>query len=329
MVAAFESAGATVTCAAVKPLAVRQPLAALRSLRILRKVARARRVDVIFTSQLGYVSLLGLSRRIYGLPSVVHLGLALSFTSPLFRWSMAHIEATVAPSQPMRASCEALGWPSSRMKVVPNGVDLERFRPVTDKGALRAELGLPLGMPIVLYVGRLVAEKGIFTLVRAAGILRRRGVPFHLALVGEAPAQEGASLQSQATQLGLDAAFFSLRGPTPTPELFFAAADVAVVPSEWPEPFGLTAIEAMACGTVPVVSDAGILPEIIGRKNAAWVFPQGDTGQLAERISLLLSDPGLRQAGGLACLQRVQQEFSLVDCARSYERILLSCVNAR
>ncbi len=328
MVRAFAPVTSSITRAPVRPLAVRHPLEAARSVRGLLREAGTRRIDVAFTSQLGYVSLLAAAASLGGPPAVVHLGLALSFSSPLYKWAQPRISAAVAPSEPMRQTCLGLGWPASRMHMVPNGVDLERFRPRQDGAALRAGLGLPRGVPLVVFLGRLVEEKGIFTLVDAAAELRRRGVAFHLAMAGLGGGKLEL-LKLRAAEAGLDEARFSLHGATDRPEEFLAAADVAVVPSQWPEPFGLAAIEAMACGTVPVVSDAGILPEIIGPENARCVFPQGDAMQLADRIGSVLSDAELRRSVRASCLARVREKFDLALCGRAYEAIFTSVLRKR
>jgi glycosyltransferase involved in cell wall biosynthesis len=205
MVQAFAAVASSVTRVQVRPLAIRKPLEALRSLRLLLQVTKDHRIDVAFSSQLGYVSLLAAAGCLNGLPSVVHLGLALSFPSPIYKWAQPRIAASVTPSEPMRKTCLGLGWPASRMHMVPNGVDLERFRPRKDADAIRASLGLPSGVHLVVYLGRLVEEKGIFTLVRAAAEMRRRGLFFHLAMAGLAARNERELLSAMASQLGLGA----------------------------------------------------------------------------------------------------------------------------
>jgi len=329
MVKAFAAVASSVTRAPVRPLAVRRPLEASRSVRRLLQVTRAHRIDVAFTSQLGYVSLLAAAGSLNGLPSVVHIGLALSFTSPLYRWAQTRIAASVTPSEPMRETCLGLGWPASRMHIVPNGVDLERFRPRDDGEAIRARLGLPRGIPLAVYLGRLVEEKGIFTLVRAAAELRRRGLVFHLVMAGLEGSNEREILAAMASELGLGAEFYSLHGATDRPEEILAAADAAVVPSQWPEPFGLAAIEAMACGAVPIVSNAGILPGIIGPENACCVFPQGNVVQLADKMAFVLTDADSRRAIRSRCLERVRTEYSLSRCGGAYEDIFTRVMHKR
>ncbi len=319
MVSAFASVTKSVTQARVRPLAVRHPLEAAGSLAALLGLVRTQSIDVIFTSQLGYVSLLAVTASLKGVPSVVHLGLALSFGSPLYRWSQPRIAAAVAPSQHTLEACQRLGWPVARLQVIPNGVDLEQFHPSDSGAGVRTRLGVPDGFPLVAYVGRLVEEKGIFTLVRAAAELKRRGVAFHLAMVGLAPGNERKRLSDMAADSGLGAPFFSLHDATDRPEAILAAAEAAVVPSQWEEPFGLAAIESMACGAVPIVSDAGILPDIIGAENARCVFPQGDFAALADRIMFVLADAEARRSIRASCLDRVRARFDLTRCGAAYE----------
>ncbi len=328
MVGAFARVTTSITRAPVRPLAVRRPLEAARSLRTFIRVVKSHSIDVAFTSQLGYVSLLAVAGSMDGPPSVVHLGLALSFTSPLYSWSQPRISASVTPSEPMLRTCVGLGWPASRMHMVPNGVDLERFRVRDDGADIRAGMGLPRAVPLIVFLGRLVEEKGIFTLMRAAGELKRQGMVFHLAMAGlEAGTNE--ELLRSAEQGGLGPDYFSLHGATDRPEDMLAAADVAVIPSQWPEPFGLAAIEAMACGAVPIVSDAGILPEIVGPENAGCVFRQGDAMQLAERIRFVLTDAGSRRLIRARCLERVREKYDLSRCGRAYEEIFASVQSTR
>jgi glycosyltransferase involved in cell wall biosynthesis len=329
MVEVYAAATVSVHHAAVRPLAVRRPWEAARSVYLLGRLLGRLRIDAIFTSQLGYVSLLAASRGLFRVPAVVHLGLSMRFDSPLFRWSVSRIAAGVAPSEPTRQAWLALGWPASRIHVIPNGVDLVRFRPADSPRNTRLRIGLPADGMILAYVGRFVEEKGVFTLLRASAFLKQRGFPFHLVLVGSASADQRRALEEAALNLGLNAEIVSIHGPTSEPELYYAAADAVAVPSQWPEPFGLAAIEAMASGAVPIVSDAGILPEIIGREHSKCVFPQGDAARLADCIHFVLTDTEARMALRAACLARVRDNYDLVRCVDGYEQQLLRCIQDR
>ena len=329
MVGAYAAVTAGIHQAAVRPLAMRRPLDAARSLFRLRRLLREHRIDVMFTSQLGYISLLAVAHRLCRVPAVVHLGLSLRFDSSLFRWSMPRIAAAVAPSEHTRQAWLAAGWPAGRVEVIPNGVDLGRFRPAENPRALRESVGLPGDGLIVAYVGRMVREKGVFTLLQAAALLRARGLAFHLAMVGSSPDGQAEALMAAAAGLGLGPGLVSIRPATDTPELFYAAADAVAVPSEWDEPFGLAAIEAMACGTVPIVSDAGILPDIVGPELARCVYPRGDPSKLADRLQFILADASERRAIAGAGLARVRACYDLARCGEAYERELERCARAR
>jgi len=326
MVGAFREVTDSCTRAPVVPIALRRPSAALASLRHLRRAIRTHAIDVLFTSHLGYVPLLAAERFLGGTPSLIHIGLGDTPQTRLYKWAMPRVGAIVTPSEHMRAICAAAGWPSASLKVIPNGVDLERFKPVPERAALRLDLGLDPDLPLVVYMGRIVREKGVFCLVEAAAILKRRGMAFHLVLIGAAPGKEAVELTAAAAAAGLGPDTFSLRGPTDRPERFLAAADIVVVPTQGPESFGLAAVEAMACSTTTIVSDAGILPQIVGIENERCWFVQGDAEGLANRLEFFLGHPAERVATGASLLAKVMRHYSLVQCAAAYEKELRRCM---
>lgn len=203
----------------------------------------------------------------------------------------------------------------SRVVVVPNGVDHATFTDVVRPprtGALR-----------VVFMGRVLKWKGPDVLLRA---LVRLGRPdIHLTVIGSAGFDRDAPLtayESQLRRLADDVA-----GPVtflPFQErqrvvALLAQADVCVVPSVDPEPFGLVALEAMAAGVAVVAARSGGLPEAIG--GAGLVVEPGDVGELAAALAALADDEGevarLAAAGG----QRARDmDWSVV--AEQYARAL-------
>lgn len=137
----------------------------------------------------------------------------------------------------------------------------------------------------LIYVGRLVSDKGVDTLLRALAALRQRGRSVQLTIVGSGP--EDVPLRRMAGQLGLRRQVRFV-GPRSAPEVagLLNAHGALVVPSRWEEPFGLVAIEALACGCVPVVARSGGLPEAIGAHG--HVFAPNDSEALAECLEALL-----------------------------------------
>jgi glycosyltransferase involved in cell wall biosynthesis len=181
--------------------------------------------------------------------------------------------------------------------VVPNGIDVARFRfaPRTPGPVTR-----------VAYAGQLTPAKGVHTLLAAVRHLRDRGGPaVELTVAGDGPARPALEAYCRAHRLG----GVRFAGHVDAVAGLFARADVAVVPSEWAEAFGLAAAEAMATGAAVLVSDAGALPEVVGP--AGVVFRAGDPADLADRLAALAADPELRARLGRAARDRVERHFTL------------------
>lgn len=156
----------------------------------------------------------------------------------------------------------------------------------------------------LVFVGRLVSDKGVDVLINALGRLRLRGVTPSLTIVGGGP--EECTLRRQAASVGVagQIAFVgALRGDALAREL--NRHSIMVVPSRWAEPFGIVALEGLACGCVIIGSSKGGLPDAIGE--CGFLFPNGDDQALASLIESVLSRPeivGDRLKGTAAHLAR-------------------------
>lgn len=183
---------------------------------------------------------------------------------------------------------------AERVRVVRNGIDCERFRPATNEGrvasAERAQLR-------VVFVGRMIAEKGPDVLIRAAQHLGRADL--EIVLVGsrgfarDAPLSayehELRRLADQATAASGAAIRFEPFVDRIALPALLRSADVLVVPSRWAEPSGLTAMEGMATGLPVIVSRVGGLPDLVG--SAGILVEPDDPGALAEAIAALADHP--------------------------------------
>lgn len=168
-----------------------------------------------------------------------------------------------------------------------------RFSPQPDAGTL-------------LYVGRIVPEKGLGHLL---GAMQQVSADARLIVNGDGPARH--DMEALAQRLGLrDRVEFI--GWTPREELLacYREAAVVVMPSVWPEPFGLAGIEAMAYGKPVVAFRAGATPEWLAHGETGFLVERGDIDGLAWRIRELLADPALRLRMGRAAKVRVSHEFS-------------------
>lgn len=204
-----------------------------------------------------------------------------------------------------RAVADSLPVPCA---VVPNPYADDLFTPI---GSIARRRDL-------VFVGRLVSDKGVDTLIDALALLAQRGKRVSLTVIGDGP--ESPALHRQALALGL-ASQIDFIGRRVGAALVAALNEhqVLVVPSVWEEPFGVVALEAMACGCVPLVTRSGGLPEAVGA--CGVVVPRGDREALARGIKALIDDPatqGRYQAGVAAHLERHRPD----RIARDYLQVI-------
>lgn len=176
------------------------------------------------------------------------------------------------------------------------------------------------GPPTVTFAGRLRVEKGVDVLVRAFARARERVAGARLSLAGTGPAEP--ALRALIEQLGLGDVV-TLHGQLggETLERTLDAGWVHAAPSRWPEPFGLTATEAMMRGTAVVASDIGGLAESVAHGETGLRVPAGDVERLAAALSLVLSDRALAERLGDAGRARARAHFTLDDCVARFERL--------
>jgi starch synthase len=212
-----------------------------------------------------------------------------------------------------------------KVSVVHNGIDVSSFPKRTIDASERAALRRALGgeaRTILLYAGRINPQKGMDALFSSVNRLLDCGADIQLILAGQADSQryavhiresiESSPLLKQRTRL---------LGKIAREELgiLYQAADIAIVPSIY-EPFGYSAVEAMAAATPVIASNAGGLAEIVQNNQTGLLIPvhQGsdglrhvDVSELCESCSRLIVDPELAKTFGIAGLKRVREAFTL------------------
>jgi D-inositol-3-phosphate glycosyltransferase len=191
---------------------------------------------------------------------------------------------------------ELYGTLPQRIRVVPCGVDLERFRPTKPEEA-RARLGLDGADPVVLYVGRFDPVKGVERLLAAASGLRR-DLPLRLVLVGGGGenAREDRALRALCAELALEdcVTFAGRRAHNELPD-YYRAADALVLPSHY-ESFGLVVLEALACGTPVIATRVGAVEDIIRPGVNGWVVAENSPASLAEGMRRVLEQRHTQKA---------------------------------
>ena len=221
----------------------------------------------------------------------------------------------------IREVSTVLGVPGNKLDLIPNGIDEARFGGPSDQAALRGRFTRE-GEPLVLFVGRLVHEKGVHLLVEAIPrVLQAMGAKF--VIVGEGPLKEQLSRRVQ--ELGVAGAT-QITGflDAETVRLLFQGADVCVIPSLY-EPFGIVALEAMAAGAPVVTTGAGGLGEIVGNDGSGVIVPPSPDS-LAAGIRAILGDPGYADRVRQAAHEKVRLSYRWEAIADStlgvYRRVI-------
>lgn len=226
------------------------------------------------------------------------------------QWTLRNVDYALMGTDSAADVWRAKGYRGPLMTIPQFGVDPEMFLPPTRPITGRTRT---LG-----YVGRLVPEKGVDVLLHALGKLHAEGLTqWRLDIVGGGPDAE--ALKQLAAELGL-ATHVTFVGQVPSAQMpaFFRQLDILALPSltrpNWKEQFGRVLVEAMACGAVPVGSDSGAIPGVIG--DGGLVTPEGDVTGLANALRRLLQDDALRRELAQRGRQRVLDHFTQAQIAR-------------
>ncbi len=214
--------------------------------------------------------------------------------------------------------------PPSRIRIVPGGVDVDRFATDASRREARRRLGWPTDRPLLLAVRRLTRRMGLEKLVDAMATVRRT-VPDALLLVaGRGPLAE--PLRARIEARGLDD-HVALLGFVPEADLPLAyrAADVSVVPSETLEGFGLITVESLAAGTPALVTPVGGLPEVVRGLSPNLVLPEDTVGRdaapaLGARLAAALNG-SLALPPGHRCRAYARTHYDWPVIARQTRRI--------
>ena len=205
----------------------------------------------------------------------------------------------------------------ARLSIIPCCFDNEEMWPVA-KPIARAELGIPQEERVVLQLGRLVPRKGIDTVIRGfARWVQRDQKPSRLIIVGgdsdepdEAVTPEIARLRAIAAEAGAaERVYFAGRKEREQLRTYYSAADVFVT-MPWYEPFGITPLEAMACGTPVIGANVGGIKYTVRDGETGYLVPPRDEDALAERLAHMYRHPELLTSLGCQGIRRVHDLFT-------------------
>jgi len=223
----------------------------------------------------------------------------------------------------------------ARIDVVGCGVDIGELSPAGPDA--REALGLASDDFVVLQLGRLVPRKGIDTVIRAIGCLARdHDIRARLLVVGgESPepdpiiTPEIGRLMAVADQEDVRS-LVSFVGQRPRGELrnYYSAADVFVT-TPWYEPFGITPLEAMACGTPVIGAAVGGIKHTVLDEVTGYLVPPRDPAALAERLARIYRNPELGRAFGRAGIRHVRTNYTWTKIAEQMSDVYASVLQPR
>jgi glycosyltransferase involved in cell wall biosynthesis len=205
---------------------------------------------------------------------------------------------------------------ASKVHVVHNGVDLERFSPGP----------APEDEPLILAVGRLVEKKGFPTLIAACRLLRERGRRFRCEIVGYGELRPRLEADIRAAGLGEVVRLPGMRSQDELPAVYRRAAVFAmpaVIGADGNrDSLPTVLLEALACGVPVVASRVTGIPEIVDDDENGLLVEPGDAEALSRALERLLDDPDLRRRFGEAGRAKAQERFDIETNARELYRLL-------
>jgi glycosyltransferase involved in cell wall biosynthesis len=303
-----------------------KPLAAIFYVFSAAKLLARLRPDVIHAHEiLSPTSAAVLARAFYGRPVLVKIlrgGILGDIYKIRNRWLgvqrfrfLAHrVDSFVVISQEIDKELSALGVPQEKRAFIPNGVDTELFAPLPDsqKQRLRMELGLASNAKIIVYVGRLTAEKRVDHLLCIWPEIRASFPEAQLLIVGTGP--EEVHLRKMSSP-GVQ-----FTGQVNDTTRYLQAADVFVLPSVT-EGLSNSMLEALSAGVPVLATCVGGTPDVISHDVNGYLIPPDDLEALKSGLLTLLADESLRAHLGLESRQSILQNFSLDSIATQLEAL--------
>jgi glycosyltransferase involved in cell wall biosynthesis len=241
------------------------------------------------------------------------------------KWACRAADHVLVNALAVRTVLVGQGYEAGRISVIPNGIDVSRFKDHGGAESLRVELGLPPTSPIVAAFLRLNRLKGVEYFLEAAALLVKRFDEARFLIVGDSVSEAYRDeLEDYADRLGLGdrVVFAGFRSDVPA---LLSEVCVSVLPS-LSEGLSNVLLEAMAAGVPVVATSVGGTPEVVEDGVTGLLVPPRDASALAQAIGSLLADPDRGRSIGHAGRLRVAEQFSLEATVRKtedlYERLL-------
>lgn len=246
--------------------------------------------------------------------------------TPFKRFSLKHADAVTVNSSATARAVNTIAPQLDELHQIPMGASL----PPGDLNAKSSEIKSTFcqeGTILLIFVGRVVKEKGLEELLRAIKLLVQKNLPVHALIVGEG--QDRDSFERLRDTLGLQSqvTFTGWVDPDAIP-YYLAAGDVFVSPS-WFEGQGLTVIEAMLAGTPVVATGVGGIIDSIEHEKTGLLVPVHAPEAIAAAVERLLTDQSLSQEMAARARQNASAKFSRQASAEAFSKLYQTVINKK
>ncbi len=231
------------------------------------------------------------------------------------RWTDTFIGVAAAHGQHL---IDKEHFPADKVRVIPNGVDVDRFNPGIDGTAARRELGIDAKAPVAGIVAALRPEKNHELFLRAAARVRAKVPDAQFVMIGDGPERPG--IERLIAELKLGGAAHLLGTRANIPELL-AALDVFALTSRI-EANPVSILEAMAAGKPVIAPNVGSIKESVSDGETGYLTDPNDEEQVAQRLTELLTDPQRARRMGEAGRAAVVSQWSLERMVEGYESLI-------
>jgi glycosyltransferase involved in cell wall biosynthesis len=306
----------------------------LATVRRMRALLREQQPDLVCSYNFGALDTV-MAARTLGLKRVLHhedgfnadeaqeFKRRREFLRRLFLPGVARV---IVPSQKLAGIArERWKLPEGKLRCIPNGIRLERFRPRDGNPELRAQLGIPRAAPLIGFVGHLRPEKNPARLFKAAARVERE-LGMHLLVLGDGPEREALEQLAAGSPALYGHVHFAGHQSDPAP--YYRAMDLFALSSDT-EQMPVALLEAMACALPVVATDVGDVRAMLPEPQGEFVVPleaHETAWPLAEKLSALLKDGEKRAQFGAANRARVAERYTfeamLAAYRAEYERAL-------
>jgi len=224
-----------------------------------------------------------------------------------------------------RYLAEHEGCPPHKIRVIPNGVDVDRFHPRWPAPKLREALGLPEDAPVAGIVAALRPEKNHELFLQAAALVHQEVPSAHFIIIGDGP--QRPKLETLTQELSLTGVVHFLGTRSDIPELL-SLVNVLVLSSHM-EANPVSILEAMASETPVVATRVGSVPETVIEGQTGYLITPGNAQELAARVVGLFRNPEQAAALGRAGREHVLAHWSIHHMVEGYQDLLTSIYQAK